>query len=358
MPLNLLMDIPRPGLTLHGALSQALVAFTIEFDNEAEHRMPHRTSTFNASEKGRKGPWLVSMVMWFNCIRFVGEQAVTVKELEHLARTRTNLAGMQRWGYITMDPKGTIAATRAGRMAYAIWKPLLNEIELRWHERFGSGTIAELREALAQIAFQLPMNLPDCMPIVEYGQRTPNHFSKRVTAETEGDSTSLAALLTKVLLQFTLDFEAVSRLSLPICANVIRLIPEDGIRVRDLPALSGIAKEAIDLSLAFLQKHDLVMLRTREPGRSRIASLRPAGSLVQKRYEENVANLEREWCARYGQAALDSVRDGLRRVTGNRQLLLEGVKPYPNNWRANLPSRSVLPLQPVVTHRGGYPDGS
>jgi hypothetical protein len=61
-------------------LSQALVAFTIEFDNEFEHRMPHRTtnhgSTNHGSKRGsRQDPWLVSLVMWSNCMRFAGERA-------------------------------------------------------------------------------------------------------------------------------------------------------------------------------------------------------------------------------------------------------------------------------------------
>jgi hypothetical protein len=34
-----------PELPLPALLSQALVAFAIEFDNEFEHRMPHRTVT-------------------------------------------------------------------------------------------------------------------------------------------------------------------------------------------------------------------------------------------------------------------------------------------------------------------------
>jgi hypothetical protein len=35
------MDEPLP---LSALLSQVLVAFTIEFDNEAEHRLPHSTT--------------------------------------------------------------------------------------------------------------------------------------------------------------------------------------------------------------------------------------------------------------------------------------------------------------------------
>ena len=82
-------DLPLPTL-----LSQALVAFTIEFDNEFEHKMPHRTTKHSSGY----GPWLVSMAMYLNCRRFVGDDDVTVGELERLARTKTNLDGMRRWG--------------------------------------------------------------------------------------------------------------------------------------------------------------------------------------------------------------------------------------------------------------------
>ena len=57
-----------PGLSLPTLLSQALVAFTIEFDNEFEHRMPHRTK--DRLVRGG-GPWLVSQAMWTNFMRFV-----------------------------------------------------------------------------------------------------------------------------------------------------------------------------------------------------------------------------------------------------------------------------------------------
>jgi hypothetical protein len=57
-------------LPLTALLSQTLVAYTVEFDNEFEHRMPHRTTISAASAGG--GPWLVSMVMWFNCLPILG----------------------------------------------------------------------------------------------------------------------------------------------------------------------------------------------------------------------------------------------------------------------------------------------
>src|SRR5579875_2197863 len=96
------------GTPLSALLSQALVSFTIEFDNEAERRMRHRTTL-----QGGRGPWLVSLVMFSNCMRFVTESGITVRELEALAGTPTNLHGMQRWGYIRIEGSGRERRLRA-----------------------------------------------------------------------------------------------------------------------------------------------------------------------------------------------------------------------------------------------------
>jgi hypothetical protein len=77
-------------------LSQLLIAFTIEFDNEAEHRLPHRTTRSGVSGHGR-GPWLVSQAMWANFMQFVGD-GVPLHEVSDLA-SLINLAGLERWRY-------------------------------------------------------------------------------------------------------------------------------------------------------------------------------------------------------------------------------------------------------------------
>jgi hypothetical protein len=38
--------------------------------------------------------------------------------------------------------------------------------------------------------------------------------------------------------------------------------------------------------------------------------------------------------------------------------LFAGLAPYPDGWRAAVPSPVALPHHPMVLHRGGYPDGS
>ena len=170
-------------IPLFARLSQAVVAFTIEFDNEFEHRMPHRTTNLGVSAGGR-GPWLVSLVMWSNCMRFVGEDGVTVGELERLARTKTNLNGMQRWGYVSVAPtaderrakpppsSAVIHATARGRRAQGIWRPLSADIESRWEKRFGVGSVRELRGALGAVVGAFDVALPECLPILGYGLTT------------------------------------------------------------------------------------------------------------------------------------------------------------------------------------------
>ena len=211
-------------LPLATLLSQALVAFTIELDNEFERQMPHRTSSKRAASRG--DPWLVSLAMWSTCMRFVPDEGMTVRELERLARTPTNLKGMERWGYIVIGPDGLIRATAAGRRAQELWRALPSLIEERWERRVGKDTVDHLRRSLRAVASQLDPGLPDSLPILGYGlvNRVP-------PAATEGPERpaadlSLADLLSRVLLAFALEYERESNVSLAIGANVLRVLED------------------------------------------------------------------------------------------------------------------------------------
>jgi hypothetical protein len=165
----------QPELPLTALLSQALVAFTIEFDNAAERQMPHRTARHGSAPGS---VWLVSMAMWLNCMRFVSAEPITVGELGRLARCGTNLDGMRRWGYVTLTPDPAdgrakppddallIAATPRGQRAQEVWRPLTGEIESRSRDRFGPALVTQLTAGLAGIAGQVGEWLPDCLPIL------------------------------------------------------------------------------------------------------------------------------------------------------------------------------------------------
>ena len=143
------MDGVASSPALPNLLSQALVALTIEFDNEFEHRMPHRT-TEGPAAGSRRGPWLVSQPMWSNFLQFVATDGMVLGQLRGHA-SLVNLTGLQRWGYIVLEPDAggpMVGLGRGGRAARRIWRPLATEIEQRWEARFGPDDIAGLRHSL------------------------------------------------------------------------------------------------------------------------------------------------------------------------------------------------------------------
>lgn len=344
--------IPLPTL-----LSQALVAYTIEFDNEAEQRMPHRTATRGSAPN----PWLASLVMWTNCMQFVGDDGLTVRELESLARTATNLDGMRRWGYITVEtstkrpgPDAVIRPTAAGRTAQEIWRPLFGVIDERWRERFGGNEIDHLRGALGTLDGRLDLDLPDCLPILGYGlfSRGPNQPRRTPTGVTS--SLPLPALLSRVLLAFAIEYERESDVSLAIGANLLRVLDAQGVPLRDLPRLSGVSKESLSMAMGILEKKRLAVVEPDPNGsRFKMARLTPAGIEARDAYRRVLDAIEERCRARFGDRTIDAVREPLERLQ-----LFSGLEPYPDGWRASARRPETLPHYPMVLHRGGFPDGS
>lgn len=374
---------------LSALLSQALVAFTIEFDNEFEHRMPHRTTNFGSTGGSRQGPWLVSLAMWANCMQFVSVEGITVAELLRRARTGTNLAGMQRWGYIIVEPAAIgsrakqprpdalVRPTLKGRLAQEVWRPLSSVIEQRWQVRFGADVIDQLRTELWQLVSQFGVELPDCLPILGYGlfsrgrhpaaERTFVTWAENAGREPgERESPSalpLSALLSRALLAFAIEFERDSEMSLAISANVLRVLDEQGVRLRDLPDLSGVSKEAISMALGILQKDHLAVVEADPTGsRFNLVRLTPKGREVQGVSYRLPGVIEERWRARFGANTLRALRESLERLVGisaaQPSLLFKGLEPYPDGWRASVRKPVVLPHYPMVLHRGGFPDGS
>ena len=370
---------PRTGsLPLSALLSQTLVAYTVEFDNEAEHRLPHRTTDRGASGHGDGDPttWLVSLVMWENCLRHVTDQPITVGELETRARTGTNLDGMRRWGYITIDgtarkvhqgrpgPDAVLRATAAGLRAREVWLPLPGLIEQRWRERFGAGRVDRLRDALITMAGQLDPGLPDCLPILGAAllSRGPDP-ALPPAGQVDPAGLPLSALLSRVLLSFALEYERESGTSVAISANVLRVLVADGTRLRDLPPPTGTSKEAVRWALGILIRGHLAA-EDPDPAASRgkIARLTPTGLDAQRLYHEFVGTIEQRWRERFTGRAIGALRTALEALAtapdDELPPLFEGLEPYPDNWRAMVRRPATLPHYPMVLHRGGYPDGS
>ena len=317
------------------------------------------------------------MVMWENCLRFVGEEPITVAELERLARTGTNLDGMRRWGYITIDgtsrkihksrpgPGAVLRATPRGLQARQVWTPMAGLIEQRWRERFSAEQVVRLKDALREVVAQLDPGLPDCLPILgaNLASRGPNPALPPRPSPVDLPTLPLSALLSRVLLSFALDYERESALSLAASANLLRVLNPEGTRPRDLPGLTGISKEAVSWATGVLARAHLA---TEEPdpaaSRGKVARLTPRGTAAQRAYKDLLATIEERWRNRFGADSIAALRQPLEALAaakeGHPPPLFGGLEPYPDGWRARVRAPVVLPYFPMVLHRGGYPDGS
>jgi hypothetical protein len=371
-------------LPLSALLSQALVAFTVEFDNAAELAIPNHTTR---STPPGNGVWLASMAMWLNCMRYVGAEPITLGEVAGLARSLTNLDGMRRWGYITVDPgKGSpeykarrdglvLRATRRGLHARQVWQPLTAVIEERWRERFDAADLDRLRGGLQQLAARLGPWLPDCLPILGYGLYSrgggpgdDRYQDARLASDHDGEppddfsALALPWLLARVLLALAIHYERQSSISIAIAANLLRVVDDRGVRLRDLPELAGVSKEAVAMATGFTGRADVTTIGP-DPGggRWKVVRLTVKGRLARDRYADRLESIEEHWRQLFGSEVLADVRAPLERLAGRGgpgSPLFAGLEPGQGNWRADVRPPQTLPHFPMVLHRGGYPDGS
>ncbi|HEY7275389.1 MAG TPA: class I SAM-dependent methyltransferase [Trebonia sp.] len=403
---------PPASLPLSALLSQALVAFTIEADNETEHRLPHRTQNHGlASDAPPGAPWLTSLLMYANCLRHLPDEGITIAELAGRARTATNLDGMRRWGYVTFTldpgdpsiapesppggrarvhrsarpkPDTVIRPTAWGIAARDTWRSVTAEVESRWRGRLGDADFVALRAALAGIVEQLDPNLPDCLPILHHGlftrrdQSTAAGARPAVNAAPEASAAPVSgtgamppdaapvadlplwALLARPLLAFARQYEAEPGPSLAISADVLRVLPDAGVHTKDIPALGGVSKESLAMALGVLRPRGLVTEGPDPAGtRFKVTRLTASGIAARDEYPALTADIERDWRARFGGTTVAALRQALEPlVAGDPPRLYAGLEPYPDGWRARLPWPATLPHYPMTLHRGGYPDGS
>jgi len=253
----------------------------------------------------------------------------------------------------------TVRLKPGGRRAQEVWRPLAGDVEQRWRERFGDGPVDELRQALSSVADPA---LPLFLPVLGYADGMRADHVRGVPGAAAED---LAALLSQALLAFTLEYEEESTLSLAISADVVCALSAEGVPLRDLPARSGVSKEAITAAVGFLQREGYAVVESDPADGSKLVRLTAQRLAAQAQHVRLAKAVERRWRKRLG-----GDFDRLTRALFSGRQLAVGLTPYPDGWRAaRNPYRartqavladpaSALPRYPMVLHRGGYPDGS
>jgi hypothetical protein len=367
----------KSGLPLSALLSQAYVAFAIEFDNEFEHQTPHRTTNYGLTPGFQTAPWLVSMAMWLRFMRYIPTEGITVADLQpQLAISNKSLqiwlTRLGRWwryfniedpargsGSNRITSEAMIRPTVGGRRAIEVWRTLMPMMEARWCERFGNSTVAEFEEGLKKLAGQLDPAVPAYFSVLDDDNEKVRAARVRLAAR----ELTLPELIAKILIAFASEFDSKSMASLAVCANVLRVTPDSGVRVRDLPRLTCLASLGVADALR-MAKYERLGAVGKDPSgsRAKVLMITPEARLARDNYLSMAADIEKEWRKRFGEETVSQLRGTLEGIVqgrdGGSSPLLRGLTPYPDGWRAHLPPLEGLPHYPMVSHRGGFPDGN
>jgi DNA-binding MarR family transcriptional regulator len=368
--------------SLSVCLSHVLLAFTIEADNRVEPRLRDT------------GARPVSLVMWSNVMRYVTDDGITVGELAAASRqppkpVASLVGGLERWRYLAVDhdpskgvvarragfgsargvsPRTVLRPTAAGAVAGEQWAQSVDAIEQRWDRRFGSREVDDLRGSLAAIHDQLGLAMPRYLPVLS----ARGLFAAPVVALGESDDgrseRDLPALLSRVLLAYTLDYEDGAPVSLPIAANVLRVLDREPTPVASVPLASGVSKEAVSMALTWLEREGYAAVTPDPSGRGKVVVATPSGSAAQTFHARRLAAVDAAWDERFGPDTVATLRARLAAILDNPELASGLVTPA-GGWRAESSysartagfvdhPTTALPQSPIVLHRGGWPDGS
>jgi hypothetical protein len=330
-------DRASPRRPLPALLSQALVAFTIEFDNEFERRM---------GAAGHRGA-LLSFAIWANLMRFLGEDGVTVRSVAEAALIpekwiKVQLGCLERWGFVALQQRegwgsargirasGTVSLTPRGLAACKIWAQVLTSTERRWETRFGQEEFGRLRNALREIAENIPVELPHGLP---GGWEGMAKFPPRVT---EPRDLPFPTLLSWLLLAFRIEFGRESPAPLELCANTLRILSDQPLPEAQIPHLTGCSPETSGLGWQI--KPYVIVEPDPKAKRGKLVRLSPQGLDAQKTYQRLTDEIQERWKAKLGEQKIAHLRESLDGLfdaeTASGSRLAEGLVPAPGTVRA------------------------
>jgi DNA-binding MarR family transcriptional regulator len=341
---------------LSALLSQVLVAFTVECNNDSELRM---------SAAGYPGSGL-SLTVWYTLLRFLTNDGVRVEDLPGQASTPIGpvkflLGCLERWRFVTLQPDSTderpvpqaphrltgrqlrqgwgsgrgirnewlVRVTPKGRKAIEIWPGVLEEVETRWKDRFGQDVIEKLCRSLQIVAEQIRNAKPGVPPARVLRLSFPANAKLP-------DQTSLPRLLAILLRAFAEEFQRDSTVPMELGANTLRVLSANPIPEREIPRLTGCSPETSGIGWQI--KRFLVIVPAPAGRRGKMVRLNARGLAAQASYRSLVQDIENRWKTRFGKENLTTLREQLERLFLLRNdrgpLLAQGLIPPEGVTRA------------------------
>jgi hypothetical protein len=139
------------------------------------------------------------------------------------------------------------------------------------------------------------------------------------------ESHSFVTLLSQILLLFAEEFQKRSRLPLLICANMIRVLGENPIRLGDLPRLTGGSAETSDVGWRL---KPFVILENDPAGkRGKVIRLSPRGLGAQDAYYQTTRDIEKDWAEKFGTDNIREMRSNLEKLLDRKEFSLGLVPP-------------------------------
>ena len=338
-------------MTLSALLSQILVAFTLEFDNEFEFQM---------IRSGYPGATM-SRIVWASVIRHISLNGSSVRvlaeeSLSPLPHLKHQLGCLERWGCIKLTAQSaslgkrdgwgsgrgvnsncTMTLTQKGVVSREVWLPLTEKIEQRWLARFGQEVLSSLRDGLKMIALKTELQGPDPSDHTSIAKGRPRPAGPTV------DDADLPTLLSWVLQMFQVEFDHESSVPFELCANTIRVLGIQPIKESEIPRLTGTSPETSGIGW---QVKPYVIIEP-DPGakRGKLIRLSERGIAAQGVYHKLLGVIEARWRERFGASAFDSLSLALVSLyeigDDGKPRICECLTPHQGTARSGKPSAAL-----------------
>lgn len=302
--------------------------------------------------------------VWANALRVVGRDGIDQRELARRAVISKRLAEvvvgrLERRGRVSVEAVGVpgkrgkarrVQLTADGTGARTAAAHLVDTVQEDWRQRFGNDDIVRLRDVLVSVVDRLPVELPhyvtgygaadssvtggDYVPEDPGPPRIPAHGQDWPVVMRKRDSVAadlpLPALLSQVLAAFAIDYERERLGHLQDVSNFLRFVGDEGVPLARAQVLGGVSGNG---KTAHERHVDVVVEPGRASDKGRRVYLTAKGRGMRDAYPYLVAEIEREWCAEYGDA-VPAIRSLLTTMTEHFGDDLPDLPDYPdtNGW--------------------------